>query len=398
LFDVSDEAERAACEQLEALPEEQVAEYFDAALRELQAQGIELDTSFWNDPDKFARYIEEFQRATGCDELPATEAQLAEFGEARHALHEGGSATYCGPSHGNVLVETVAGNVVPCLDEACMVHDACYAQCSEDVGTRCAWSDGAAPCDEAFFRSVDQCSFRGYGFVAWLNSHAVAALARGLNALPGECELTCPGYGPCRVDRQGTTCTQCIETADPAGECFSLVQSHPDFAPAPSDDAYLANCPTLAQCFGGYGLGASTGTSPTDPGSRWDLIVLSAVIPSSNVGDGWDGDGSAPDPFVGVVVGSEEQPMVYSAIADDTYLPTWDPGVPVSSDVQAGALKSYFSVTLYDEDLQLHDPIGTCAFTIADADFGQVFERTCPPTDTRAGFTVSFYLPPALPN
>jgi hypothetical protein len=398
-----EEIQRTACEQLESLPEEQLEEFFDIAVRELKKAGIELDARVWSDPDKFTRYLEEFHRATGCADVVDSTAQVEGLGSAKLKLHEGGSTNYCGPGHSNGIVDIAAGRVVACLNDACMVHDSCYAQCSAEAGLSCSWSNGTSPCDDEFFRRADNCNFKSDGFVAWLNSHAIVSLARAIASVPSNCPFECPGSGPCITDRAGLECNECIGAKDPGGECFAHVQSHGKFAFGVSDDAYLANCPTIGGCFGGYGLdsggggsggggGGGGGGSGIDPGSLWDVYLLDGELAGDNVGSSWDGDGSAPDPYVGVTVGSSGATEAFSSAKQDTYYPSWNQYVV--SGATAADIQAYFRVRVFDEDISAHDLAGTCEWLISEEFFDYPLTLSCPQGDGLSGYDVNIYLAP----
>jgi hypothetical protein len=96
---------------------------------------------------------------------------------------------------------------------------------------------------------------------------------------------------------------------------------------------------------------------------------LSAVITSTNNGASWDGDGSAPDPFIAMICPPGSAPKQTSTPAvQDTLQPSWTTGGCVTT---AGALLAEpWVFQPYDEDFSAHDPISQAwSYQFREADF-----------------------------
>lgn len=227
-------------------PEEARA-MLEAMRAEVERSGVRIDAEMMRDPARFSRYLEAFDAAAGAR---AHRALPADVGVARQRL-DVTFESYCGPGHDNFATSLP---VVPCLDEICQAHDACYSECSGDVGL-CVWSKATDPCDQAMFDSVDSCSFRGHGYERCIASWAVYLAARTVsllnhnNPLCSSSGIVCPGKGACLVERSGDACQACLGASDPGGACLAEECANAD----DSEQCYKASCPQVAGCYGGWG-------------------------------------------------------------------------------------------------------------------------------------------------
>lgn len=92
------------------------------------------------------------------------------------------------------------------------------------------------------------------------------------------------------------------------------------------------------------------------PKGMWKVELMGAELPArKKAGLAWDGDGSGPDPFVRLFVGSR---MVWeSEVVDDSHHPEWNVALPRNVIFPAGAR---FHVEVWDYDTPVSaDPIGT---------------------------------------
>lgn len=125
-------------------------------------------------------------------------------------------------------------------------------------------------------------------------------------------------------------------------------------------------------------------------------MVLGTLTVQSTTYDGeaWDAFGGAPDPFVGVVIGSESAPPLYSGAGSDTFTVTFGAGA-IASGVRADALQAYLAFFAYDEDVSSNDFIGGCYTTVTEATFtGAMQTMTCArvPSEMQSGFTLTWRL------
>jgi len=115
-----------------------------------------------------------------------------------------------------------------------------------------------------------------------------------------------------------------------------------------------------------------------DETSRWDVIAIDGTVPEHDAaGETWDLWGGLPDPFVRMTVSDDPEDITdrCPAIADTTS-PSWL--APVLSDVPARALTGGIVTTVLDEDLDPHDPMGTCTIEVTEDRFSEApFEVNC---------------------
>lgn len=84
-----------------------------------------------------------------------------------------------------------------------------------------------------------------------------------------------------------------------------------------------------------------------DPDARFDVVLVSAVIPAARVGDdNWDEE--TPDPYVWFRHGSASGERMQSSTIDNMLNPTWNEVVLLGA--RAGDLRSYLELHVVDED------------------------------------------------
>lgn len=381
-----------ACERaLEGASPETERDAFETAMAELEAGGVS-PADVWSNEVLLLRFRAGAMRAAGCD--LSDEAA----GVVTQELHLGdGGDNYCGPGHGGYLPA-----VSDCLNAVCASHDACYAACSKETSLSCVWNSITSECDDKFFAAGDRCEHESH----WFSSNGVLFVARAARALAPDigCDsgMTCPGRGPCVVDRQGLGCAACLKQQDPNGVCLERACHEV------GDDCYLANCPQIGGCFGGYtevrsepgaggapagegGMTGSGGAGNLGPATgEWVLTFVGGEVPPTKAnGDPWDESPfGPPDPFI--VVTFADATTHTSSSPEDTNAPDWSEDAPVSA--LAEMLQQPFTIEMWDEDILDHDRIGACSFTLTASDFdGGEHDLRCPSVGS-AQFNVRYRL------
>ena len=349
------------------------------ALAELTVDGGPVGTEVWDDAQLFAEVVRRTYEKAGCA-LPA--------GEASQALESGDPPTYyCGPGFGPAGVTHPPVN--DCVNAACRAHDACYASCDKHIGLTCCFSDPTHPCDDPFLARVAACPDDGSHTFGSAVVLATATLLSAVEIIPCKTKATCPelgqsGTGSCAKSRDRGDCKDCLAALDRDGKCHDAAcADEPD-----SDECYAANCPKVAQCFGGYGLGrpvaipgAGGGAQGVPPGSLWNLEVVGASLPETAPdGSAWDVEWfgwGPPDAKVVVQLGDL---TAYTSEQGDNLTPSWEEQVITQltpADLQQGA-----SFTVWDMDVSDHDLIGTCQWTPTEADYLLPYVAlSCDPAD-----------------
>ena len=351
---------------------------FEAEQKAQTGTGADSVRKAWNDEVKFARlmgYMYEEARCTELlDDTPTTE------GQSQQGLHaSNGPDYYCGPGHG--AASLTHPKVSQCLNELCKLHDACYTMCNHPTAD-CTWDTNTQPCDDEFLTRAAECS------TDKLSDYFVRFLANSL-ALKGEffsCgEMVCPqfgelGTGICATDAQSTDCTQCLAETDVGDQCFDHACSQAQDDPF----CYTANCPRVAECYGGYGRGLPGATSPKemvfDPDSRsWMVEVVSAELPSHKPsGAEWDVDWfgySPPDPFARIQIGGDIR--ITTAIQEAVRPEWYERFGPFS----AQDLRDGIGLEVWDEDIWEDDLMGGCVYPAKDDDFNAAFVKHACDTD-----------------
>lgn len=395
------------CEPIvDALPASDMAGAAEKALAQLKTRGV-LPADIWANAAEMKSFMAIAHKEAGCE--------VTNSGVSQQALHDGiEPQSFCGMGHGVLTL-----SVSTCLNDACKKHDACYATCSAETGFGCWWNDVTADCDQQAYARADSCvdDTRRY------RSFLIRLLMRLLHTDGrGSCdpEMSCPGRGPCVVDRKAALCTACLSEKD-AG---CMQRACPNGVGSACDISLLANCPDVGACFGrpfeamiaGGGMGGMTGvagmagspsTDPspiqmggaggqasTIPSQRWALSIIQAQVPDTKP-DGlpWDAEGAyvAPDPFIRVRVGAPDAQVKVTSTQVDTFLPQWqaDPGVFVAASTE---FANYVSFEMWDSDIVFNDLIGRCETTIEASAFdGQPHVFDCVVSGALA-FSVTYRL------
>jgi hypothetical protein len=352
----------------------EIEQLVQGTVEELSAEDAGgISSEAWQDEAEFSALISRVYEKAGCP-LPEDLD-----GPALHS--QDAPQNYCGPGHGRgkLFVPTVDD----CLNDLCRQHDACYAMCSQPLARLCSFSDATNDCDQPFIAALNECEISDH----WFASHVVIFVAEALDTLnPFSCEDTeCPnfgdvGEGPCSTDFMGDTCGSCLGIVD-TNSCANACVD--DDEPA---ICVAANCPTTAQCFGGYAYGAlppaepvqsdaetvvapDGGTASTDGGvltapllpdstDVYTLTLLHGVLPPSKLdGAVWDGDGSAPEGRVTVTLTAIEKTFV-SSYREDNFEPVWNAEVAPLFPPQ---ISTEISFVVDDVDVFFDDHVGTCS-------------------------------------
>ncbi len=374
------------------------AESFSAAKRKaiyqtaadnLTAQGQPLDRKVWNDPTRFGAYISEVYKVAGCSP-PSGVKQQPLSGST-------GKIYYCGPGHGTAKLQHPA--VSDCLNKLCEMHDACYAMCSAKTSLTCMWDDNTSPCDAPFLSKADSCPDQPG---TTLMSGAIVFLANLFDTAGSlfSCgNMTCPalgelGAGVCSQNPSGQDCTNCLTYTDRGKMCLDEACGGSLSDPI----CYAANCPEVAECYGGYGKGVPGGFTPPTPVSNpdaytWTLHVQRGEIPATKPdGSEWDVDifgWTPPDPYAVVTVGSATGS---TGVVQDTYTPLWDSDV--LTGLSAADLRAGIDFKVWDADLVDDDLVGTCHYEMGNDTFNAPALLAGCDVD---GLIVSFYTTPDTP-
>jgi hypothetical protein len=112
-------------------------------------------------------------------------------------------------------------------------------------------------------------------------------------------------------------------------------------------------------------------------------------------GAAWDIGGGAPDPVVGIRVGSDEASEQRTAGADDVFTVDYDGGATATNQ-RADDIQTYLGFLVYDEDVTDYEFIGWCSYQdIDDAVFNEDTQTlVCPVDETtrNSGFTLTWHL------
>lgn len=144
----------------------------------------------------------------------------------------------------------------------------------------------------------------------------------------------------------------------------------------------------------GAGRTCSAAACAIDPASRWDIVVISATLPTIEyTGEAWDGLGGAPDPFVVAQVGSDTATPTRTSTVNDVFTATYNE--VIATGVRADALQAFLAFYVYDEDATANDLVGACRWEIRETDFdGGEIAMTCEPNPAAmmSGFSLRFWL------
>jgi hypothetical protein len=140
----------------------------------------------------------------------------------------------------------------------------------------------------------------------------------------------------------------------------------------------------------GGGRTCSAGACKLDGASRWNFVLIGAVIPPTKAnGSAWDAFNGLPDPFAQATSGTTVGPK--TPARSNTLEPSWR--VIGLANLSADALKANLTVEVWDEDVAYHDLVGTCALSLGDAHFdGALHKANCPATPGGVAFTLEYRL------
>ena len=210
---------------------------------------------------------------------------------------------------------------------------------------------------------------------------------QGDSCLPGTSRVAC-GAG-------GMECIACPgDDLCVAGECVPPDEPDEPDEPDSCGPAACGGCCDGEACLSGTassscGTGGEAcvdcgprgicqaGGCAIDPGSRWDLVAVGAVVPESTPGGGtWDPVGGAPDLFARGLDPDDEQ-LERTRTIDNSLQPVWDEVIAV--DVPAAELGALVFEVL-DDDVDGDDSVGRCVLgpPAFSAFSGEVIRYGCP--------------------
>lgn len=107
-----------------------------------------------------------------------------------------------------------------------------------------------------------------------------------------------------------------------------------------------------------------------DPASRWNVVLETLTVATTRYdGVGWDTIGGNPDPFVGVVVGSQLATPINSGTADDSYSVSFTGGA-TATGVRADQLETFLGFLVMDDDSPAaSEAIGYCSWTFSGPEY-----------------------------
>ena len=197
----------------------------------------------------------------------------------------------------------------------------------------------------------------------------------------GETCETCPGdCGSCETTCGPTNCGGCCD----GDACVG----------GDSPSACGSGGHTCMVCDSAFTCGA--GSCTVDPASRWNIVLETLTVESTHhSGAAWDVMGGAPDPLVGIRVGSDTAAEQRTGAASDTFSVTYD-GSPTVMNQRADDIQTYVGFLVYDEDLTDYEFIGWCSTrNIEEAAFAEVTQtQRCgsDPSTNNSGFTLTWHL------
>lgn len=304
-----------------------------------------------------------------------------------------------------------------CLDATGACVDGDVAEACGAGGASCAVCDGGEMCVDGLCEAPPSCSPAtcagccdgdtcldgDTNAACGSGGFLCQACAPGESCRDGFCELPCDescagccdATGACQGGTDASACGSAGASCEAcgAGESCSLGACVPD-----SCASTCGGCCSGDTCLGGESSTACglDGLACVDCGpnrvcdggacavsdtSRWDVIVVSGVVPERNAaGRPWDSFGGLPDPRVDAWAASSDSAdpaATGSSMTDrDDTTPYWND--IVLSDVAARQLR-YLRFTILDDDLAGDDVISVCRLRPTDADFSDTrLTLTCP--------------------
>lgn len=257
-----------------------------------------------------------------------------------------------------------------CGDGTCSpgAGESCSA-CPADCGSCAACGNGS--CETGIGESCTSCPADCGGCVGCGNGTCDAGEDCG--SCPGDC-------GACTTTCGPANCAGCCD----GDACLS--------GTSPTGCGSGGN--VCMVCGPGF-VCSGAGSCAVDPASRWSVVLGTLTVePTRYDGEAWDAFGGAPDPFVGVVIGSDTATPLYSGAGSDTFTVSFTAD-PVATNVRADALQAYLAFDVFDEDVSAHDVVGACVTNVTEAAFaGTLQTMNCPrnPSRMQSGFTLTWRL------
>ena len=208
------------------------------------------------------------------------------------------------------------------------------------------------------------------------------------------CAGCCDASGNCLASmkescgKPGADCVACAATESCSeGTCISASCSASCTTGCCAGNACNTGT-TAAACGGGgnacvtcaAGQTCVTQACRVDANSKWDLVLVSAVVPETDSnGAYWDALAGRPDPYVKVTLdfGGPGTVTGSSASVSDTTQPVWNFSI---KDRTAELLMKVTYLELFDYDpIGSDQSMGLCSYMFANADFDSALhEITCP--------------------
>ena len=290
------------------------------------------------------------------------------------------------PNHCGVCDSPCTAADTVCADGACVPADACSDTTCGDAcvdlmssetdcgacGTTCTDEQecvrGVCECLAPLIKCDDVCvdPTRSPEHCGLCGRVCTEVLGEGATCVDGGCQLTeevqCDDEGDddgddlvdcADPDCHGRTraCT-CEFNGEAGVETCGVDGSWSECGPDGSEDWICAEpeCTTDASCIAenGYGWECNAeGLCQLDADATFDVVLVSAIVPASRVGDD-DWDEASPDPYVQLRYGSTSAAFQNSSTVRDQLSPTW--GEVVLFGARAGDLRAYLEIHVYDED------------------------------------------------
>ena len=148
---------------------------------------------------------------------------------------------------------------------------------------------------------------------------------------------------------------------------------------------------------------SAAGACGVDPASEWQISLIDAVIPPTNLGSDWDPPlAGEADPFVCLRVGSASAGDMPMPSIDSTLTPDWTMGgttTTLSARFAAAEILAFLRFDMFDEDGlgSFDDTVGMCRYAEGETPFnGEIVTLVCDPDPVlmHAGFTLRWQLVP----
>lgn len=215
--------------------------------------------------------------------------------------------------------------------------------------------------------------------------------------LDGTADATCGQAGEacakCSDKGSSYRCSdqqQCVDTSC-AATCLTGCCDTTGCRPGTAASGCGNGGKACVNCGAGNACNPTSRTCFLDPDSTWDVVIVSASLPDTNMSGGsWDSFSGLPDPYVIVYSGGS---TAQTPVLNDTTSPTWN--ATTLKGIKASQLKSSFSFNVWDSDygfgVDPDDSMGGCTIAIGDADFGnKLRSKTCAATASQKQLSIIF--------